>query len=130
MATEKFELHGGALLRLCMLMTHYRSPLDFSEARQKEAKTILERWLKACELSSDGPPVELLECYCDDMNTARMIALLHIYRKNDGKKLFASMKFLGFFDHGGDFPSEWKTLPDDTGTPVLQSNTESSATSF
>jgi len=53
------------VIRLFMLQTHYRSPLDFSDARLEEAKTALERlgtfvrnarWLTAKEPIGDGAP--------------------------------------------------------------------------
>lgn len=53
------------VIRLFMLQTHYRSPLDFSDARLEEAKTALERletfvrnaqWLAAKEPVESGAP--------------------------------------------------------------------------
>ncbi|MCL2882114.1 MAG: cysteine--tRNA ligase [Coriobacteriia bacterium] len=40
---EVLEHYEPAVLRLLMLQTHYRSPLDFSDARLEEAKAALER---------------------------------------------------------------------------------------
>jgi cysteinyl-tRNA synthetase len=37
----------GEVLRLAMLMTHYREPIDFSVRRLEEAEGILDRWLKS-----------------------------------------------------------------------------------
>ena len=34
----------GEVLRLAMLMTHYREPIDFSVRRLEEAENILTRW--------------------------------------------------------------------------------------
>ena len=99
--------------RLITLMTHYRHPLNFSEEKMSEAKTILERWLKAIELCKDGPPLELLVPLTQDVNTAGMMAVLHKFRKNgEGKKLFASMRFLGFFGETC-LPDEIKTIPEE-----------------
>jgi cysteinyl-tRNA synthetase len=44
--TEKFggQAWDGLVLRLAMLMTHYRQPIDFSIRRLEEAKSIIERW--------------------------------------------------------------------------------------
>ena len=110
--TKEFKFIEGAVLRLAMLMTFYRSPIDFTDKRLKEAEIILGRWGKACIPCNDLPPVELLEALCDDLNTPKMIALMHKYRKEDGKRLFASLNYLGFFNEGVCFPSEIKTLPD------------------
>ncbi len=40
---DVLERYEPAVLRLLMLQTHYRSPLDFSDARLDEAKAALER---------------------------------------------------------------------------------------
>lgn len=114
-----FELDAGATLRMCMFMTHYRRPADFDAKRVQEAKTILERWVMACEPCPEPHtcPLEVLECFMDDMNTAKVIAILHTYRKNGkGKELFCAMKFLGFFG-GGCLIDDVRTLPD-----ALESN--------
>ena len=61
---EHFE---PAVVRLLMLQTHYRAPLDFSDARLEEAKVALERlrgfvatcqWRVRAEGVSDVPPRE------------------------------------------------------------------------
>ena len=107
------RLSQGAVLRLAMLMTHYRQPLDFSPKRIEEAETILTRWLKVCVPCDKEASIEFVVTLSNDLNTLDAIALMHRYRKeNKGEELFAAMKFLGFF---GDecYISEVKTLPED-----------------
>ncbi|MDX2265468.1 MAG: hypothetical protein NW215_10910 [Hyphomicrobiales bacterium] len=106
------ELASGAPLRLFMLMTHYRSPADFTETRMKESMKILRRWMDAAIPCDDGPDVKFLECLMDDLNTPRAIALMHQWRKDDGRKLFAAMRFLGLFG-GTCLPDDWRTVPRD-----------------
>lgn len=110
--TEEYKIIDGAILKLATLMTYYRHNLDWTERRQQEAETILERWLKVCEFTEKLPPLKFLECFCDDLNTIKAIALMHTYRKTDGKKLFACLRYLGFFVGEGGLP-EVKTLPED-----------------
>lgn len=111
---QEIKLCEGAVARLVMMQTHHQKPINFSKSAMEQAKKILEAWFKACEPTIEPfCPVEILECYCDNMNTAKAIAIMHSYRKNkQGKELFRAMKFLGFF---GDIPHihEVKTLPDD-----------------
>ena len=76
-------------------MTHYRQPLNFTQQKVSEANNIFAKWMKAAIPNSDAPPKDFLEALCNDLNTPKAIALMHTYAKNDGKKLFASMKFLG-----------------------------------
>jgi len=110
------EVTRAQAFRLSVLMTHYRHPLDHTEKRMNECKTILERWFKAMVVCDDHCPLDVLKCFGEDCNTPKMVSLLHVYRKTDGKKLYASLKFLGIFD-GVCEPDEIKTLPDDLVSP-------------
>lgn len=119
--SKELRLCSGAAIRLIKCMTYWSKPLDYTQQKHEEAKRILERWLKACTLTEDGPPIEILECLTDNLNTPKMVTLMHQYRKEDGKKLFATMRFLGFFEEKGSnvtsdlltSGSEVKTLPED-----------------
>ncbi|MFZ1815669.1 MAG: cysteine--tRNA ligase [Rhizobiaceae bacterium] len=80
--TEKFgrRMWPGEVLRLAMLMTHYREPIDFSVKRLEEAANIIEKWRKAdidpetrFELSSEDA-MEALDIISDDLNTPRLIS--------------------------------------------------------
>ncbi len=101
---REWKIIAGANLKLATLMTHYARPLDWTEQRQKEADTILARFFKACQITEQLPPVEFLECFGDNLNTVKMIVLMHVYRKTDGKKLFACLRYLGFFENEGGLP--------------------------
>tara|TARA_R110002020_G_scaffold364263_3_gene576604 strand:- start:18752 stop:20290 length:1539 start_codon:yes stop_codon:yes gene_type:complete len=50
--TEKFggRKWPGEVLRLAMLMTHYREPIDFSVKRLEEAEAVIEKYRKALAL--------------------------------------------------------------------------------
>jgi cysteinyl-tRNA synthetase len=95
------EAMGGMALRLNMLMTHYRKPLDFTATRLKEADKTYRKWLSIAR-REDGTdvPVEILDAICADMNTPLAVALMHGYAKRrEGGKLFAAMKLLGLLPH-------------------------------
>ncbi len=81
--TEKFggRKWPGEVLRLAMLMTHYREPIDFSAARLMEAEAKLRVWWNLLgELSlseiKGNPSNELIEILCDDVNTPAAIAYI------------------------------------------------------
>jgi len=62
----------GEVLRLAMLMTHYREPIDFSVRRLEEAANTLARWRRAVEHSATGQNCVSAEVVCaltDDLNT-------------------------------------------------------------
>lgn len=69
----------GEVLRLAMLMTHYREPIDFSQRRLEEAVHLLERWERA---SGDAEPAaelapDLLERLADDLDTPGALGRVH-----------------------------------------------------
>ena len=53
--TEKFggRRWPGEVLRLAMLMTHYREPIDFSVRRLEEAENILAKWKRTIPSSTN-----------------------------------------------------------------------------
>jgi cysteinyl-tRNA synthetase len=79
MATEKFGRRKwpGEVLRLAMLMTHYREPIDFSVRRLEEAETVLTRlWRRAAETTNRGEYGAVFAAMSDDLNTLEAIRAL------------------------------------------------------
>jgi cysteinyl-tRNA synthetase len=72
---------SGQVLRLHMLRTHYRQPLDWTASGLHECKRVIDHWydiLGDMEISGDeSPDEEALESLRDDMNTPKIIARLH-----------------------------------------------------
>jgi cysteinyl-tRNA synthetase len=74
--TEKFggRKWPGEVLRLAMLMTHYREPIDFSVRRLEEAEDLLQRWIG--DVTTNGDPSQgelrqsLVNATSDDLNFA------------------------------------------------------------
>ncbi|WP_186424389.1 cysteine--tRNA ligase [Pannonibacter sp. I15F10I1] len=76
--TEKFggRKWPGEVLRLAMLMTHYREPIDFSVKRLEEAERLLAKWPEVQD--ADGAPAaEILAALTDDLNTVAAVQALH-----------------------------------------------------
>jgi cysteinyl-tRNA synthetase len=76
----------GEVLRLAMLMTHYRQPIDFTVARLEEATSIVNKWadLKLAingkfgsELSRYSAEIPANSPILDDLNLSPVIAELH-----------------------------------------------------
>ncbi|MBV9393404.1 MAG: cysteine--tRNA ligase, partial [Methylobacteriaceae bacterium] len=79
--TDKFGGRSwpGEVLRLALLRTHYRQPIDFTVKALEEAEKTLERWDEfASEFGASpfGPPTALSERFYDDMNTPLALAQL------------------------------------------------------
>jgi cysteinyl-tRNA synthetase len=109
LATEKFggRRWPGEVLRLAMLMTHYREPIDFSVKRLEEAEEKLRDWQRAAQAAAKGVPVPpeptVIEALLDDLNFHRAsVAMDVIARKaNRGTQtaadcLAATLEFFGF----------------------------------
>jgi cysteinyl-tRNA synthetase len=76
----------GEVLRLAMLRTHYRQPIDFTVKALEEAERTLFRWRRFVELtlglddnwSNLGPlPAAFLEYLADDLNTPAALSRIH-----------------------------------------------------
>ncbi|MBY4589926.1 cysteine--tRNA ligase [Rhizobium redzepovicii] len=66
----------GEVLRLAMLMTHYREPIDFSIKRLEEAERLLAKW-PATEAGDAAPDETVLTALADDLNTVAAVQALH-----------------------------------------------------
>lgn len=86
--TEKFggRKWPGEVLRLAMLRTHYRQPIDWTVKALEEAEASLRRWGRYVRVSLDQDstdflgvslPAHLLECLTDDLNTPEFLAGVH-----------------------------------------------------
>ena len=87
----------GEVLRLAMLKTHYRQPIDWTVKALEEAEKTLQDWAEAAQgATASQPSAELLDALADDLNTARVLAELHALRKaGDLPALLAGLDLLG-----------------------------------
>ncbi len=58
----------GEVVRLALLMTHYREPMDFSVKRLEEAENLMAKWPEPEPSDSPCPP-DVFEALLDDLNT-------------------------------------------------------------
>jgi cysteinyl-tRNA synthetase len=106
----------GEVLRLAMLMTHYRQPIDFSERLLIESSNTLDKWRKTLEESTwsfdDQPVVDLngtrfQSTLLEDLNTPGAIYELHQMHgwarrfrndisRTDLPRFVSALKLLGF----------------------------------
>jgi cysteinyl-tRNA synthetase len=69
----------GEVLRLAMLRTHYRQPIDWTVKALEEAEATLDRW---CDAVGDVEPASeiapgVLDALADDLNTPAALSELH-----------------------------------------------------
>ncbi len=79
---DLLQKHKGETIRLALLMTHYRQPLDWRPEVLSQAKQTLDRWYGILN-DLDGSSSEISEGYAvwealkDDLNTPQAIVELH-----------------------------------------------------
>jgi cysteinyl-tRNA synthetase len=66
----------GEVLRLAMLMTHYREPIDFSIKRLEEAERLLAKW-PVVEERGGAADASVVNALADDLNTVAAVQALH-----------------------------------------------------
>jgi cysteinyl-tRNA synthetase len=68
----------GDALRLNMLRTHYRSPIDWTLKSLEESKKVVDSWYDIVDDQATGEPDEdILSLLGDDLNTSGAITRLH-----------------------------------------------------
>ncbi|MFQ5626185.1 MAG: cysteine--tRNA ligase [Methyloligellaceae bacterium] len=101
----------GLVLRLAMLMTHYRQPIDWTSDRLFEARSNLYDWNLLCfEVPGTADvPLEVIGPILDDMNFPGAIAAIHVLARevssksqepdivNAALRLRMALEFLGLY---------------------------------
>lgn len=79
----------GEVLRLAMLMTHYREPIDFSVRKLEEAERLLAKW-PAADAGDASPDPAVLEALADDLNTPVAVRMVHALAQSGDHAVFAA----------------------------------------
>ena len=95
--TEKFggRKWPGEVLRLAMLMTNYREPIDFSLRKLEEASALIAKWRRraAGELGGDVHP-SFVEALADDLDMSGYLVLMNA-SDIPASTLFAAATLIG-----------------------------------
>ena len=95
----------GQILRLNMLRTHYRQPIDWTESGLEQSWATLEDWWSfASPVYPPAPSQTVLAALSDDLNSPKAIAELHVIRNRistagegpHAVELAQNLAFLGF----------------------------------
>jgi cysteinyl-tRNA synthetase len=108
---ELLDTLPGDVIRLQMLMTHYRQPLDWTSTRAELAQHELEDWGHVLQgryaMPNDKKPDAVIEALSDDLNTPDAVsALRELFTKaqrgglEEELTFAANCKFLGFRELG------------------------------
>ena len=88
----------GDVIRLAMLSTHYRQPINWTVKGLEEAEKALASFFDAASADAEARPAPgVLEALADDLNTPKAIAEMHALRNAAGRKALAgTLAFFGF----------------------------------
>ncbi|MBV1704660.1 MAG: cysteine--tRNA ligase [Hyphomicrobiales bacterium] len=99
----------GDVVRLAMLRTHYRQPIDWTVGALEEAQRTLDRWY---DLAGDAAPAPeptggFMDPLLDDLNTPAAIAELHrLAHPSTAAELRAGASRIGLLSQTG---ATWRT---------------------
>ena len=69
---------NGEVVRLALLSSHYKQPLDWNEKLIKESQNILEKWYSQFEkIEAEELKDDVLKSLQEDLNTPEYITKLH-----------------------------------------------------
>ncbi len=97
LTTEKFggRKWPGEVLRLAMLMTHYREPIDFSVRKLEEAASLIAKWRRRAAGAEPGPvDPAFAAALGDDLDMAEYLRLMNA-GDLDASALVAAAELIG-----------------------------------
>ncbi|MEM0909065.1 MAG: cysteine--tRNA ligase [Pseudomonadota bacterium] len=93
---DALKAASGDALRLSMLMTQYRQPIDWTARRISEANAILKTWSDAAVGDADTPYDEgVFAALADDLNTPRAVSRISELAKRGEASIHQSAGLLG-----------------------------------
>src|SRR5579871_3392208 len=106
----------GEAIRLAMLQSHYRQPLNWGETGLNEAKRTLDHWYA---LTADVVPgmlcTDVVDALADDLNTPKALAAFHELRSEAAKGsagaaacLKASAQLIGVLQRSANEWAAWR----------------------
>ncbi len=132
---DLLEDHHGETIRLCMLMTHYRQPFNWTAAGLAQAKDALDRWygaLRSVENAGGGEICDaVVDALSDDLNSPLAISVLHelvgeVNKSDDvalAEDLVASGHLLGLLQLDPEDWFKWQSAGGSGGLSVTDIDT-------
>ncbi len=109
LATRTFghQQWHGRVLRLAMLGTHYRQPIDWTVERLVQARATLLDWAELLHgaPAAGDPHEDVVAALMDDLNTPSVLSIVHGLAKSARRnadragQLKATLQFLGLYDN-------------------------------
>ncbi len=104
---ELLDNYDGEVIRLALMSTHYRKPINFGESLLEQSKNILNKLYKNLEYDSNDDTIskDVLSPLLDDLNTP--LAISNLQKIKCSKTLLNSANILGLLNRSKD---EWFSL--------------------
>ncbi len=110
------EEYNGQIIRLALLSSHYKQPLDWNKKLLEQQKITLDKWYTLYEENSNKTEESVcFDCLLDDLNTPEYISKLHeLYNEalkgdNVKKQSFNdACRFIGIFNENRKNWDEYK----------------------
>ncbi|MDC2991264.1 cysteine--tRNA ligase [Candidatus Pelagibacter sp.] len=106
---------SGQIIRLALMSTHYKQPLDWNDKLLHDCENTLDKWYRvySSDFKSIKVPDEILKPLYEDLNTPGYIANLHNLfekaAKGEGIDLFISAcRFIGLMNESTDQWNDFK----------------------
>ena len=103
--------YDGEVIRLALLSTHYRKPINFGESLLEQSKNILNKLYKNLEYDEDKDIIsnDVLDPLLDDLNTP--LAIANLQKIKCSKTLHNSANLLGLLNRTKE---EWFSFGQET----------------
>jgi cysteinyl-tRNA synthetase len=89
---------SGEVIRMVLMSTHYRQPLDWTTQRVQEVSKVLTKWRSLCigVVPTKLPSKEIMGALADDLNTPLVFTKMHgLAAAGKFPELLSSARFLG-----------------------------------
>ena len=107
--------YPGEVIRFVFLSTHYGKPMDWTDAKAREAEKTLRKWREISAAANAPGEVDaaVVKALSEDLNTAGAITVLHaLASKGDAAGLRASAELMGLL---GKDMGDWAAAVDLSG---------------
>ncbi len=100
------EEYNGQIIRLALLSSHYKQPLDWNKKLLDQQKNTLDKWYSLYDKKFNNQEIpDCFECLLDDLNTPEYISKLHeLYNEalkgddNKKKSFNNACRLIGIFN--------------------------------
>ncbi len=130
LAHDLVKDHEGETLRLTLLSTHYRKPLDWTDAAIKQSKKTLDKFYKRLNQMKDMDMVgvassKIMDALCDDLNSPLAITEMNNLLKQENSpelkaQLIAAGNVLAILQHNPEKWLEGRVCSDGLDVPYIE----------